>query len=69
MESKSNISQEFYENYKQAEDEREKHTNSILKSNSNKRIVVAGPGTGKTFLFKRILEGKKILLPFLLLIL
>ncbi|MCK4487492.1 MAG: hypothetical protein KAU38_12120 [Desulfobacterales bacterium] len=39
--------------------ERQAHTNAILRSPSNKKIVVAGPGTGKTYLFKSILEGKQ----------
>ena len=30
----------------------------ILSSNARKKVVVAGPGTGKTFLFKKILNGK-----------
>lgn len=39
--------------------ERQEHVNAILRSPSNKKIVVAGPGTGKTYLFKSILEGKQ----------
>ena len=39
--------------------ERQEHANAILRSTSNKTIVVAGPGTGKTYLFKSILEGKQ----------
>lgn len=39
--------------------EREKHVDAVLQSTSSRKIVVAGPGTGKTHLFKRILEGKK----------
>jgi sigma54-dependent transcription regulator len=39
--------------------EREKHVYAVLQSTSSRKIVVAGPGTGKTYLFKRILEGKK----------
>ena len=38
---------------------RQEHVNTILHSPSNKKIVVAGPGTGKTYLFKSILEGKQ----------
>lgn len=30
-----------------------------MTSKSDKKVVVAGPGTGKTYLFKKILEGKK----------
>lgn len=39
--------------------DREWFINRILRSPSNKKIVVGGPGTGKTFLFKKILQGKK----------
>ena len=39
--------------------EREQHVDAVLQSTSTKKIVVAGPGTGKTYLFKRMLEGKK----------
>lgn len=41
-----------------AEDESKKHVDAIVKSTSRKKIVVAGPGTGKTYLFKKIIEGK-----------
>lgn len=44
--------------YQKAIHERQKHVDAILASTSKKKIVVAGPGTGKTHLFKRILEGK-----------
>jgi CheY-like chemotaxis protein len=37
---------------------REASVADILRCPSTKRIVVAGPGTGKTFLFKEILKGK-----------
>jgi superfamily I DNA/RNA helicase len=37
---------------------RQAHIDAILNSKSRKRIVVAGPGTGKTYLFKRVIEGK-----------
>lgn len=39
--------------------EREKHVDAVVNAQSSKKIVVAGPGTGKTFLFKSILKGKK----------
>ena len=39
--------------------ERKEHVDAVLRSPSDRRIVVAGPGTGKTYLLKRILEGKK----------
>jgi len=45
--------------YAIAQLEREKHVDAVLQSTSSRKIVVAGPGTGKTYLFKRILEGKK----------
>ena len=45
--------------YKHVIRERQKHVDEVLRSCSKKRIVVAGPGTGKTYLFKMILEGKK----------
>ncbi len=41
-----------------AESERNKHTDAIIYSSSRKKIVVAGPGTGKTHLFEEILKGK-----------
>lgn len=45
--------------YSKAKNEMEKHVDAILHSQSNKKVVVAGPGTGKTHLFKKILEGKR----------
>jgi superfamily I DNA/RNA helicase len=45
--------------YAKAKKERQKSVLAILTSPENKKIVVAGPGTGKTYLFKAILEGKK----------
>jgi UvrD/REP helicase N-terminal domain/UvrD-like helicase C-terminal domain len=39
--------------------DRQKYIDAILQSKSSKKIVVAGPGTGKTFLFKEILKDKK----------
>lgn len=45
--------------YIKSEQENQKYIDAILKSSSPKKVVVAGPGTGKTYLFKRILEGKK----------
>ena len=47
--------------YNIANEESEKHTDAIVKSTARKKVVVAGPGTGKTFLFKKIIEGKKML--------
>ncbi len=50
------VEQGKYETIKR---ERQKYVDRILQSPSAKKIVVAGPGTGKTYLFKMILEGKK----------
>lgn len=51
--------------YKHAAEARGKQVEAILLSKSLKKVVVAGPGTGKTYLFKEILKGKKkTLTPF-----
>jgi superfamily I DNA/RNA helicase len=47
------------EGYIAAENERRASVETIVSSAARNKIVVAGPGTGKTFLFKRILLGKK----------
>lgn len=44
------------EHHKAAEAERAHYTGEIINSDSEKIVVVAGPGTGKTFLFRKILE-------------
>lgn len=44
--------------YEVAETERTKYVNDIISSTADKKVVVAGPGTGKTFLFKKVLNGK-----------
>lgn len=31
---------------------------SVLKSKNSKKLVIAGPGTGKTTLFKKLLESE-----------
>lgn len=46
------------ENYKKAKEERDGHTKAILDSDSSKIVVVAGPGTGKTALFAKLLQKK-----------
>ncbi|MDE0243366.1 MAG: UvrD-helicase domain-containing protein [Candidatus Kaiserbacteria bacterium] len=38
------------------EKHRKEYTDKILSSNSNKKVVVAGPGTGKTFTFNEYLK-------------
>jgi superfamily I DNA/RNA helicase len=45
--------------YSQAERERDEHVKAIIRSKSRRKVVVAGPGTGKTHLFKKALEGKR----------
>lgn len=45
--------------YDLARKARQDHVKAVLDSQSNKKIVVAGPGTGKTYLFKKALKGKK----------
>jgi hypothetical protein len=42
------------ETYKRFDDERSANINAILSSAATKKMVVAGPGTGKSFLFKKI---------------
>lgn len=44
--------------YTEAEENRSLHVEKILNSQELKKIVVAGPGTGKTYLFKEILKNK-----------
>ena len=44
--------------YEQSAAERDGHTKAVLSSASKKIVVVAGPGTGKTTLFSKMLEGK-----------
>lgn len=45
--------------YDTAKSDRQKHVDAVLNSSLRKKIVVAGPGTGKTYLFKEILKNKK----------
>jgi hypothetical protein len=45
--------------YAASKAERQRYIDKILQSKSQKKIVVAGPGTGKTFLFKEVLRDKK----------
>ncbi len=44
--------------YEKSNKERSESVNKILNSTSSKKVVVAGPGTGKTYLFKEILKNK-----------
>lgn len=48
--------------------DREKYSNAIVLSKDKKKIIVAGPGTGKTFTFKQVsdsIAGNKIILTFI----
>jgi len=38
--------------------DRQRHVDAVLRSLADKKLVVAGPGTGKTCLFKTLLQGK-----------
>jgi len=49
---------EFKDKYERAKKDRQKYLDAILRANDEKKIVVGGPGTGKTYLFKEILKGK-----------
>ena len=44
--------------YAIAKRERQKYVDVILQSEARRKVVVAGPGTGKTHLFKLALKGK-----------
>lgn len=50
---------ESKEKYDAARHKRQRYVDAVLKSSSRKKIVVAGPGTGKTYLFREILKNKK----------
>jgi superfamily II DNA or RNA helicase len=39
------------------EQELKEATDAILNSKSVKKLIVAGPGTGKTFIFKKLITG------------
>lgn len=47
------------ERYEKCRAEKRKHVDSVLSSPSAKKIVVGGPGTGKTSLFKEVLKDKR----------
>lgn len=51
-------SEKLENKYEAAEFDRNNYVNAILESTADKKVVVAGPGTGKTFLFKKILNIK-----------
>ncbi|MGD9779947.1 hypothetical protein [Methanomethylovorans sp.] len=43
--------------YEKLEAERRQHSEAIIDAKTPKKVIVAGPGTGKTFLFKEALKG------------
>jgi len=45
--------------YEKAKAERSSNVEKIVLSTSARKVVVAGPGTGKTFLFKQVLQAKR----------
>lgn len=59
MEKTEAIAKDTSDIYQLVEAERDKFEELILSSESDKKVVVAGPGTGKTHLFKKLLKGKK----------
>jgi hypothetical protein len=46
------------EKYRNVAADRKKFTDAVIESKSHRKIVVAGPGTGKTHLFKEILKQR-----------
>ena len=46
------MSEEIY--YKKFKEEADRYIDAIIKSDHSKKLVLAGPGTGKSTLFKRI---------------
>jgi len=45
--------------YEDSKQERQNYVDAVVASTARNKIVVAGPGTGKTYLFREVLEGKK----------
>lgn len=45
--------------YATMQKERQDHVDAVLASSAPRKIVVAGPGTGKTYLFQKILTGQQ----------
>ncbi len=45
--------------YAEAEQERQKYVDTVVVAPTRNKIVVAGPGTGKTYLFRHVLNGKE----------
>lgn len=51
-------STESGDRYDEFRKDRQKHVDAILLSTSRRKIVVAGPGTGKTHLFRQLVENR-----------
>lgn len=47
------------DHYSKINEERNKNVESLIESSSQNKVVVAGPGTGKTYLFSKVLDKKK----------
>jgi superfamily I DNA/RNA helicase len=47
------------EKHAAAKRQRQKYVDAVVAATAEKKIVVAGPGTGKTYLFQKVLDGKK----------
>ncbi|NQT92238.1 MAG: UvrD-helicase domain-containing protein [Lentisphaerae bacterium] len=45
--------------YGAARRQRQKYVDAVVATTTRNKIVVAGPGTGKTYLFRQVLAGKK----------
>lgn len=45
--------------HEEARHKRQQHVEAVVAADSRRKIVVAGPGTGKTYLFRKVLDGKK----------
>ncbi len=53
------MSEELTDEQKEAKEAREAAIDNILKNKSEKKVVVAGPGTGKTYLFEELFASKE----------
>jgi superfamily I DNA/RNA helicase len=46
------------ERHEAARHHRQQHVDAVVGAGAGNKIVVAGPGTGKTFLFRKVLDGR-----------
>ena len=53
------VAAETPDKYENAKRERKKFVDEILSSKATRKVVVAGPGTGKSYLFKMMLESRQ----------